>query len=51
MAISRDASLTDVRLGLEGSWEREKDNEGVLLGGVAWIESLGDGTSLVFEIG
>lgn len=27
--------LADVRLGLEGSWERERDNEAALLDGVA----------------
>lgn len=41
--------MTDVRLRLEGSWERERDNEGVLLDGVAWTEGLGDVTGLVFE--
>lgn len=43
--------MTDVRLGLEGNWERENDNEGVLLDGRAWTECLGDVTSLVFEAG
>lgn len=41
--------MTDVRLELEGNWERENDNEGVLLDGRAWTECLGDVTSLVFE--
>lgn len=43
--------MTDVRLRLEGSWERERDNEGVLLDGVAWTEGLGDVSGLVFETG
>lgn len=43
--------MTDVGLGLESSWERERDNEGVLLDGVAWTDCLGALTSLVFQIG
>lgn len=43
--------MADVGLGLESSWERERDNEGVLLDGVAWTDCLGAVTGLVFQIG
>lgn len=47
----RDFSFARCWVGVGRSWGRERGKEGAVLDGVAWVESLGDVTVLVFETG